>query len=382
MKRLPLLILTLAFSCLGSCVYPYDSLPESRKGRTLVVDGRILIGGISTIHLDYVIPLSANSSVSPSGKAWIEDDLGNTFESASKDPSNSFSIPTETPKAGAASYRAVVEIDGERYFSDWVIPDKAPVIEDITFEADDNDVSVMVDLRTGESQTGYAGFLLEETWEFHADEFPRSYIHTDTWEYFTDREIADLDSLYHHYWCYRSDTSKSVIMLDYSGLEGDVVKSFPVKRFPRTDSRNHKRYSVNVKAFSLSKDAYDYSRKLREMSNVGSDLFTPDPGVLNGNLHCETNPDQNVMGIVLAGQVTTKRAFMNGQFIKQAQAYVPFVFVEKEDMPLMYFDRMYRPVRLLAHEDTVSVGWAPIRCIDCVEAGGTLTPPDFWNDEN
>lgn len=372
----------LAFACVGSCVYPYDSLPENRKERTLVVDGRILIGGISTINLNYVIPLSANSTFPPSGTAWIEDNLGNTFKSASNASSSSFSIPTDTPAAGATSYRTVVEVDGERYVSDWVTPDDPPVIENISFEADNNDVSVMVNLGTGASQTGYAGFLLEETWEFHANEYPRSFINIETWDYYTDHEVSEMDSLEIRYWCYRSDTTKSVIMLDYSNLEGDVVKSFPIKKFPRTDSRNHRRYSVNVKAFSLSKDAYDFSRKLREMSNVGSDLFTPDPGVLNGNLHCETNPQKNVMGIVLAGQVTSKRAFMNGQFIKQAQAYVPFVFVEKEDMPFMYYDRLYRPVKLLASEDTVRVGWAPIRCIDCVEDGGTQTPPDFWNEEN
>ena len=380
MKRLPLLLI-LFFACLGSCVYPYDSLPESRKERTLVVDGRILIGGISTINLNYVIPLSANSTFPPSGTAWIEDNLGNTFKSASNASSSSFSIPTDTPAAGATSYRTVVEVDGERYVSDWVTPDDPPVIENINFEADDDNVSVMVDLGTGSSRTGYAGFLLEENWEFHADEFPRSYIHTDTWEYFTDHEIAEIDSVYYHYWCFRGDTAKSVVMLDYSGLEGDVVKSFPVKKFSRTDSRNHRRYSINVRAFSLSKDAYEFGRKLREMSNVGSDLFTPDPGTLKGNMHCETDPLQDVMGIVLAGKVTSRRAYMHGQFAKQVQAYVPYIFVEKEDMPSLYFNRKYRPVRLLPFEDTLNVGWAPIRCIDCVEAGGTLAPPDFWNEE-
>ena len=381
MKRLPLLMI-LAIACLGSCVYPYDSLPESRVDKTLVVDGRILIGGISTINLDYVIPLSASGSIPPSGKAWIEDDLGNKFTDHSMNTSDSFSIPTVSTYPGASSYRAVVEVDGERYFSDWIVPDNPPTIEDITFEADEDNVSVMVDLGTGSSQTGYAGFLLEETWEFHADEFPRSYINTETWEYYTDHEISEMDSLIVNYWCFRSDTTKSVIMLDYSSLEGDVVKSFPVKTFPRTDSRNHRRYSVNVKAFSLSKDAYDYGRKLREMSNVGSDLFTPDPGVLKGNLHCETDPLEDVMGVVLAGRVTSRRAFMNGEYAKQGQAYIPYVFPEKEDMPFMYYERMYRPVRLIATNDTVSVGWGPIRCIDCVEDGGTLTPPDFWEEGN
>ena len=78
MKRLPLYLTILALACLGSCVYPYDSLPESRKERTLVVDGRILIGGISSIQLNYVTPLNAIGGSYPSGDAWIEDDLGNS----------------------------------------------------------------------------------------------------------------------------------------------------------------------------------------------------------------------------------------------------------------------------------------------------------------
>ena len=372
----------LTFACLGSCVYPYDSLPESRKGKTLVVDGRILLGGISTINLDYVVPLNTKSSFYPSGRAWIEDDLGNVFRGSSTDSPSNFIIPTDSPFAGASKYRVVVEVDGERYVSDWIIPENPPTIEDITFEADYNNVSVMVDIGTGSSQTGYAGFLLEETWEFHADELPRSYVNTDTWEYYTDHEISEMDTLSVRYWCFRSDSSKSVVMLDYTNLEGDVIKTFPVKTFSRADSRNHRRYSVNVKAFSLSKDAYDYNRKLREMSNVGSDLFTPDPGALKGNMHCETDSLREVMGIVLAGKMASRRAFMNGEYAKEVQAHVPYVMVEKEDMPYMYYERNYRPVRLIPTRDTTYIGWAPIRCIDCVEAGGTLTPPDFWNEEN
>ena len=134
MKRLPLYLTILALACLGSCVYPYDSLPESRKERTLVVDGRILIGGISSIQLNYVTPLNAIGGSYPSGDAWIEDDLGNIFRDASHELSRSFSIHTESPAAGASSYRAVVEVDGERYASDWIVPDNPPVIEDITFE--------------------------------------------------------------------------------------------------------------------------------------------------------------------------------------------------------------------------------------------------------
>ena len=393
-KWIPILILAAGLS---SCVYPYKPEIESNPEEVLVVDGHILVGGLSSIRLTYLTPISGNSSRIPRGTAWIEDDLGNRYtvqqvldygdyNVATKDSpgdyflTNNFSINTPiTP--GASQYRAVVQVDEETYSSAWITPDPAPQVTGVHFTADDRRVYVLADLKPGVEKTGYAGFLLEETWEFHAEVFPDEFINPETWEYYGDEDLADY--VYPYYWCWRSIELNGSILLDYTSLSGDEIREIPVRDFLRTDSRNHRRYSILVKAFALSKEAYDYNKQTQEMSEIGGDLFSPDPGALEGNLICETNPEKQVMGYVQAGYVSSRRAFLTDMYLIPVLPTVEYVQVSQEDMPKFYYEWNYRPVTKVAFEkedgSVVDVGWAPHRCINCLEAGGTQKKPDFWD---
>lgn len=376
---------------LTSCIYPYKPDIEVDPDPTLVVDGHILVGGISTIRLSYLTPIVGEVTKIPRGNAWIEDDRGHQYTvpplyQDSPDGSspegysynstfltNTFNI--NTPAApGASQYRAVVEIDGETYSSAWITPDPAPEVKGIHFMADDRKVYVMADLKPGVDKTGYAGFLLEETWEFHADVMPEEFIDPETWEYY------DPEKEYPYYWCFRSVDLNGSVLLDYTSLTGDVIHEIPVRSFLRTDSRNHRRYSILVKAFALSKEAYDYNKQTQEMSEIGGDLFSPDPGALDGNLICETHPDKEVMGYVQAGYVSSRRAFMTNEFLIPVLPTVEYLQVPKEEMPVFYYDYNYRPVKKMGFGDgVVDVGWAPQRCINCLLMGGTKEKPGFWD---
>jgi hypothetical protein len=371
---------------LTSCIYPYKPDIEVEPEPTLVVDGHILVGGISTIRLSYLTPIVGEVNKNPRGKAWIEDDRGNQYtvpplaqdglDGYSYDSTfltNTFNIDTPA-SPGASQYRAVVEVDGETYTSAWITPDPAPVVDGIHFRADDRKVYVVADLKPGVKNTGYAGFLLEETWEFHADVFPEEFIDPETWEYY------DPESEYPYYWCFRSVSLNGSVLLDYTSLSGEVIREIPVRNFLRTDARNHRRYSILVKAFALSKEAYDYNRQTQEMSELGGDLFSPDPGALEGNLVCESHPDKEVMGYVQAGYVSSRRAFMTNEFLIPVIPTIDYVQVPKEEMPVYYYDMNFRPVVKRAFGDgVVDVGWAAHRCINCLEAGGTQVKPDFWD---
>ena len=77
------------------------------------------------------------------------------------------------------------------------------------------------------------------------------------------------------------------------------VSGYPLLSFPRTDNRNHRRYCVNVKARTLSPKTYRFLKNLQDISSGGDNLFTPEPGEIAGNLHCESDPDRMVLGYVL-----------------------------------------------------------------------------------
>ena len=363
---------------LTGCIYPYTPDLEETASETIVVDGKILIGGTSTIQLSYVTPLEGQVGYYawPRGKAWIEDEQGNRYGSTNVG-SYTLSIDTRDAPMGR-NYRAVVEADGETYTSDWLTPDPAPTITNISFVADDNNVVVYVDLDAGLGGSGYIGFTYEETWEFHSDFYPEWDVNPGSWTYIN---LMESQFEYPYYWCWRSMNSPQMVLLDYSGFQGSEVRRFPLKTFSRTNSRNHKRYSINVRAFALSKDAYLYNKTLQEISEIGGDLFSPDPGAMPSNLTCESNPEKKVMGMVLAGNVVTQRAFMYNQYLISIPAYYDFVKVEKDEMPIYYNNMNFRPVKEVHNEENGSfIGWAPHRCINCIEAGGTQERPDFWED--
>ena len=387
-------ILTMAAG-LTACIYPYKPEIETNPEETLVVDGHILVGGLSTIRLTYLTPVSGNVSKIPRGSAWIEDDLGNRYTvpplpsvedyyASTKDsPSsgnifltNNFNIDTPI-KYGATKYRAVVELEDEIYSSAWITPDPAPEVTGIHFKADESTVTVYVDLKPGVQNTGYAGFLLDETWEFHSDAYPLEFIDEETWEYYE----PDGDWEYPFYWCFRHVELNGSILVDYTTLTGDIIREIPVRNFLRSDSRNHKRYSILVKAFALSKEAYEYNKQTQEMSEIGGDLFSPDPGALDGNLICETHPEKEVMGYVQAGYVANRRAFLSNIYQRPSNPVVEYVQVAPEDFETFYYIYNYRPVKKMAFYDgVIDIGWAPHRCINCLEAGGTQEKPDYWDE--
>ena len=376
MKKWMLLLMVAAG--LSSCIYPYTPDIQDHPESTLVVDGHILVGGLSTIRLGYLSSIDRSNTKVPKAIAWIEDDLGNKYtvpgESA---PASSFDIPIEAAAAGAQQFRAVVEADGETYASAWITPDPAPRITGIHFTADEHNVHVLVDLEPGVDQSGYAGFLLEETWEFHSDVYPLIFLDEETWEYYQPDGTWE----YPFYWCFRSAKPEGAILLDYTTLSGEVIRDVPVRSFLRSDPRNHKRYSILVKGFALSKEAYDYNKQTQEISEVGGDLFSTDPGALKGNLVCETHPEKEVMGYVLAGYVSSRRAFLANIYQLPYLPTIDYVTVPEEEILIYYYDYNFRPVKKMTFADGVTdIGWAHHRCINCLEAGGTQERPDFWDD--
>ena len=375
-------ILTLlAAACVASCIYPFDPELPAETEKTVVVDGRILIGGISTVRLGYLTPINSdNLSAWPNGKAWIEDDLGNTYPAMESGGSvfNIYGTQFLNASSQPSTFRAVVEVDGQTYTSDWLTPDPAPTIDAINFYTDDFNVYVTVDLNPGLNNTGYIGFLFEETWEFHSDIYPDYYINPRTWTY---GSYAESQEMYPYYWCWRIFSPTQVTLFDYTSLNEGLIKGLPVRSFLRTDSRNHKRYSILVKAFALSKEAFEYNRQTQEISDIGGDLFSPDPGALTGNLSCESDPELPVMGMVLAGRVAQKRVFLDSyKYLISRPPSVSYEKVAPADFQWFYFTNNYRPATLVNFEDGEDIGWVPHRCINCIEAGGTQERPSYWED--
>ena len=373
---IPVLVLS---GALNSCIYPFDVELDSSVERTPVIDGNILIGGESVISLNYLTDLDTRQSAVAMGSGYIEDNQGKRYTMAGR--SQVLRIDTANAPADR-QYRAVIQLDGETYTSAWLVPEAPPQITGVSFTADEDNVLVLVSLTPAPNGTGYIGLTYEETWEFHSEFSPQYTVDPNSW-------VVDyLLGSYPYYWCFRDVGVTSTTLVDHRNLAGGSVQNFQLLSFPRTDNRNHKLYSILVKASTLSEEAYRYNQQTEENSSIGNSLFSPEPGILTGNLSCESHPEQEVLGMVKIGGQSTRRAFLSGKYLKTYKpSEASFVIPDPDDYRSLYYEMNFRPIKDITLADQSGIGWGPHRCINCIEAGGHQHTPDFWpsstvDDEN
>ena len=389
-KLLSLLVLSL---CVATCIYPYTPDLEEAPEGVLSVDGNICIGELSTVRLGLLSSLWPTESPSdgfstyniiPQAQSpvrvWLEDDQGGLYQGEPEGFINylgTFSIDTKNAPEDRR-YRLCVEALDAKYISDWSELMDPPVIKEILFGADDYNVNVSVSLDGGTDGTGYMILNYDETWEFHVDYPLRYEVDTDTW-LITPLVQAD----YSKYWCWHSNRNDLNYLVDYTGMTGDGVTAFPLISFPRINDRNHRRYCINVKARTITPKTYRFLKNQQDNTEGGDNLFTPEPGEIAGNLHCETDPERMVLGYVLFSKTTSKRAFLDSRYLQYAPPQQLLYFI-----PEKYYDHYKQGYRPLAENpnpnpDPASegpYGWGSQRCYDCTAVGGTQRKPSYWDE--
>ena len=164
-KFLSILVFTAA--ALSSCIYPYDTDLKGVKDTIVVLEGEILVGGVSTMRISSVNSFSESIfHHEVRGMATVEDDQGNIYSSNSKVPRSLVSIPMEDAPSDR-KYRFRVTVDGTAYYSDWLDPLEPPVIEEVKagLSADSTRVEITTTLDGGVDASGYIGITYDETWE-------------------------------------------------------------------------------------------------------------------------------------------------------------------------------------------------------------------------
>ena len=383
--------------CAAACIYPYTpELDEAPEG-ILSVDANISIGDVSTVRLGTLMSLYHGSEmVFPdltNAKVWLEDDAGTTYPGkldykaygydhvGAYHPGigSLFTIPTENVP-GDRSYRLCIEALGAKYVSDWAVGAEPPVIKNISFSAENDNVTVHVSVDGGDNGSGYLLLSYDETWEFHVDYFPSYKVTYDEEmnRVFIQEALDGIDMS--KYWCWKSADNGRSYPVDYTSMSTTGIIDYPLFHFDRRSNRNHKRYCVNIKAKSISKETYRFLKNLEENTNGGDNLFTPTPGEIAGNIRCESDPERLVLGYVLFSKATTKRGWLDRRYYRpQAPTSLDYIL---EELYVPFYKSGFLPLEKQENppEGMGPYGWGSPRCYDCTQDGGTLNRPDFWED--
>lgn len=395
MKKIALYLAGLLLT--ASCIYPFE--PETPPvDRCLVFEGNLVIGESSTMSVRLLQPLSgsivtASDTWNINGEARVECTDGTVINGVPRlRGSNEVAFIFNLTNASAKeAYRVWFTDDKTKkvYRSNWMKVEKAPLIERIDFVPDDKNVKVRLTLTGPTDDTRFFCWTYTEDWEIHSDFLPL-YLYRYGVDPYNIRGQAyeEIQGEYDKYYCWNRASSKELFVADTRDLNSRTLPARQIAEFGRTTPRCQELYCISVTAYGISADRYAYIHHMNEVSNIQGDLFSPNPSAMRGNLRCEQDSTELVLGYVGVCQTTMTRAFFEGTryYTGRVDNSVRFfpnlsepLEAESNEKGYDYFYRLdNRPLYLVADENgDEKMQWAPRRCVDCT-VKGTKDKPSYW----
>jgi len=298
------LLLVSVFLTAG-CKKPYAPPAVSSNSNYLVVEGVINAGSDSTvIKLSRTVKLldKVNHAPELAARVTVEGDQGAVYQLA--ETGDGFYITMGLNLDNAHKYHLhIITAAGKEYLSDYEAVKPTPPIDSVGYTVKADGIQLYVNSHDAKNNTRYYRWDYKETWNFHA-KYPAAFI-TDgkQLKYRTpDQQI---------YTCFASEASSTIILGSTKALSQDVVYQQPLTQIASTSEKIEARYSILVKEYALSNEAYNFWQNLKKNTEQLGSIFDALPSELPGNIHCVTTPSEPVVGYVSVSTVQQKRIFIS-----------------------------------------------------------------------
>jgi hypothetical protein len=379
-KIIYLLLLIAPFACRK----PYEPVVIKTDYNYLVVDGVINANpnDITSIRLSRTKNLS--DSLPPAAELGaqviIEAEGGGSFSLASQGNGFYNSVPLNLSSAG--KYRLKISTrNGSIYQSDYVTVKQTPPIDSLTWkqklDSPNKEVTIYAHTHDPQNKTIYYRWDYVETWEYHSP--LAGSLGLDN-----SGMIFYVDAITQTYVCWGTTVSPNITTASSETLSQDLISYVPVNVVPQNHEKMAERYSINVKQYGLTKEAYNYWQIVKKSSQQTGSIFDPQPAQVVGNLHCISNPAEPVIGFASASYVTEKRIFIDKrELVDWHYPNAPGNYCKTEGWPMdpnrfqiyNYPDTTYGPY---FYQTGPTLILAKKPCVDCRRRGGTNTKPPFW----
>ena len=111
--------------------------------------------------------------------------------------------------------------------------------------------------------------------------------------------------------CYNTVKSNNIIQTSTNALTEDRVTRYMVRFIDQDNFIISHRYSILVRQYVQSQQAYSFYETLNNFSEEGSLLSQVQPGLINSNVVSESNPNESVLGFFDVSTVTSERIYFN-----------------------------------------------------------------------
>jgi hypothetical protein len=379
---------------LTTCRKPYNPPAITGKGSFLVVEGIVNSGTDSTtITLSRTVNVSSDTVRNPVLNAHVAviSDQNVVFPLTETTNGNYVAAGLNLDVTGR--YRLSIKTTNEEYQSDLVPVNKTPPIDSVGFNIENVPATgIQIYANTHDASNGvkYYRWDYNEEWAFRA-KYPSNFISNGT--AIVPRTTAQNISI-----CYTGDASSNIVLGTSAKLTQNIIYQNPVIFIPSTSEKIEDEYSILVKQYALTADAYTFYTSLKKNTEQLGSIFDAQPSELVGNIHCITHPSEPVIGYVSVCTVSTKRIFILNSQLPTWEPTYPYTCQQDTELycvlPECRNDVLLKlippgssliPTVALcdAKHPCLNPQFPPgylastVECVDCT-IRGSKTPPPFW----
>lgn len=246
------------------------------------------------------------------------------------------------------------------------------------------DFNFYLDSKSNQNKTKSLRYLWTETYKIRVPNPSRwKWLGGSSFE-FRNEDIPEKQEEF----CYRYDSSRTIIINKSLTSSGDVVK-FPIHSFDAKSRQLNIRYSIEVVQYGLSVESEKYWTALATSSQSQGSLFDVQPGTIIGNISPLSDPNEVVLGIFEAAQEARKRVFYRASdfysqgFGPQSQTWIDCDDIQLEEIPPAsvgeFMSANSEKYELLFYYTGGGAVFGIKRCALCT-LYGTNKKPGFWID--
>ena len=368
-----ILVLIVAAACKQTYAPPAVTHPPDY----LVVEGFIdaTAGNPTVFTLSHTVKLDTNLYVPESGATVTVEGTDNSSRPLQEQIAGSYSAPLSSLDFNVSYRLHIVTTAGKQYASDYVQLVPSPPIDSISWRRLENDVhqgiQVFANTHDPQNKTHFYRWDYSETWEFHSPFFATViYIPGAGLENYSPNTIST---------CWRTDSATDILLGSSTQLSQDLIHEAPLVLIPLNSQQISVRYSIFVKQYALTADAFAWWQILQKNNEQIGSIFGVQPSTNKGNIRCLSDTTETVLGFVSGGTVQTKR-----------------IFISSDQVNPWYYDPGCPDQKIPYNIDSVnfwySIGYLPWRvdlppkaavhmaektCVDCTLTGSNI-PPSFW----
>jgi len=376
MHKSKLFLITIALVFLASCKEKFVPDISSPGTGYLVVEGNLTAGlGSTDIRISRTYPLNVTQSAQMERDALVSvEGSDGSNQPLPMTADGHYTSPQLLFAQGSTYKLRIKTTDGKEYLSDAVSPLTTPAIDSLGWKRDENGVGFYVNAAGTNDNSRYYRWEFDETWEI------RSFFYS-LYLYEKPRVRPRNYPLEMVFNCWRYNASTSLYLGSTAALSSNTVHEKILHTIPPGDEKLSVRYSVLLRQYSLSREAYDFYELMRKNTELLGSVFDVQPSELRGNIHCINDNSAIAIGYVTAATVSSKRIFLDRPvswpFNEGCESFtvvydsIGYYFDGGGSIPI---DLAYDPV---TGSPIGYLGSAP-RCVDCTKRGGNLQKPAYW----